>query len=306
MNDELNSGDDTKHSDADTKNSEAVTKDSRSFKIFMAVFIFAMIALVAFAWISDEHEKQVHKAAASSLSNPEIYQSAWDRSDTVNDAYWQLNDLVLAFIRAMNDDTIDIVDSDVQQLKSDVEAFEDANAQFGKLRAMGNADVKEAYTSYMDRAESYATFANKLADSALPLAQAVDSCSDEPESYEAYDDAFYTKYEDYVKSCKSDLDALKDAPDPTASHYASSMGDYVDTNGSIIGQMKAIGTDDAVKYDTPEYTQFWDLASKLHEQDSLFVANYDVYKSLSREADDADPGDDLSDLRDLLLEKSRG
>ena len=189
---------------------------------------------------------------------------------------------------------------DVERIKKYAKEFEDANAQFGELEAADDEEVHDAYVAYMDQAKKFAAVSTSFADFAVPLSEVNQSCSDTPSSND-YDDAFYAAYEDYVNTCKSDLNTLDGISNEAVSDYASSMGDYVDKVGDIIAQMKALGTFDSVVGTEDEYTQFSDLLDEFSGLGTPLSMNSDLSQNLTNQLQKADPSDELNELFNSVM-----
>ena len=196
----------------------------------------------------------------------------------------------------------DIDDEDVADLKEDIKSFEDENAKFGELKVVEDEDVKQSYDAYMAQAEKYVAFTSNLADSAVALSNATQSCTDTPTS-SSLDDEFYGQYEEYINACKGDLETLSDAPDPAISKFASAMGEYVGSVSDIIGKMKAIGSYDSLDYGTDQYTQYSDLLDEFYDLGYPSDASTELNDGFDDEKEEADVYDALNDLFDTVEDK---
>ena len=119
-------------------------------------------------------------------------------------------------------------------------------------------------------------------------------------------EAYYAQYDEYVKACRSGLEAANEVPIETMSTYVGAMSDYLNQLSNVIDEMKTIGTNDTVMPGTQQWTRFYDLQNEYYTRVRSVIPaemSSQLYQNLSSKMDGADPIDELNAL-DEQLQKS--
>lgn len=189
---------------------------------------------------------------------------------------------------------------DASKIKTKVKAFDDANAQFAQMKAyQKDEDVKQAFDKYQTKAKKFSTWANNLADTAVPMSEATQACDQAPSS-SLYDSDFYTSYDTYISDCTAALDKLTDSKVSGIPEYAKSLKDYLTSVSDILKQMQALGNPDTIEYGTNAYTQMSDLIDKFYEVQFPYDASTKLSDEFRDAEENADPSKELNDLTDKL------
>lgn len=225
-----------------------------------------------------------------------------DGSNTINTMqkkYYRIDTEISDIYTASYSSGKKVDDEDVAKIKKLIKEYQDANTQFGQLKIMRDQKVKDGYGKYSAKAKKYTQYASKIADSAIPMVKASLSCSKAPTVFD-YDSDFYSKYDTYISTCQSDLDALSNAPDKAISDYASSLGDYISKLSDLIGKMKAIGDPSKIEYGSDAYNQYRDLQDQFYDLPSIYDTVDTFQQDMKDEEDNANPSDELKDLSDIV------
>ena len=116
-------------------------------------------------------------------------------------------------------------------------------------------------------------------------------------------EAYYAQYDEYVKACRSGLEAANELPVEAMSTYVGAMNDYLNQLSKVVDEMKTIGTSDSVVFGTQEYTRFYELEDEYYDQVgqvSPYTISSQLYNNLNSKMDEADPSDELNALDDQL------
>ncbi|MBT1165166.1 hypothetical protein [Bifidobacterium felsineum] len=189
---------------------------------------------------------------------------------------------------------------DADKIKTKVKAFDDANAQFVQMKAyQKDEDIKQAFDKYQTKAKKFSTWANNLADTAVPMSEATRACDQAPSS-SLYDSDFYSTYDTFISDCTAALDKLTDSKVNGIPEYAKSLKDYLTSVSDILKQMQALGDPDTIEYGTGAYDQMSDLINKFYEVQFPYDASTKLSDEFRDAEDNADPSKELNDLTDKL------
>ncbi|WP_127920921.1 hypothetical protein [Bifidobacterium xylocopae] len=121
---------------------------------------------------------------------------------------------------------------DAGELKRSIDKFDRMNKDFASQKALKDKDVAARYQAYMVKSRSYGNFSRYLADSAPIYSRASQSCKKVPDFGDVSDTkAYMGKVNDYVSTCKTDLDQLAKAPDKV-------LADYAGQASTVLGKMQ--------------------------------------------------------------------
>ncbi|MBT1174731.1 hypothetical protein JS530_04300 [Bifidobacterium sp. LC6] len=214
-------------------------------------------------------------------------------------ASWELSNA----ISAASGTTTKFSQSDVDKVKNEVKAFDEANTKFTTLKAYQNdEDIKKQFDKYQTKAKKFSTLSNNLADLALPMNKAAKACDDTPTST-MYDSDFYSSYESYINDCSAALDELGKSKVDGIKEYSTSLKDYLTSVGDIIKQMKELGDPNNIEYGTDAYTKMRDLIDKYYDIEPPYDAQTKLYDTLDKLEESSDPSKELNNLTDLIQDK---
>lgn len=189
---------------------------------------------------------------------------------------------------------------DAAKVKTKVKEFDDANAQFSQSKVyQKDENVKKTFDKYQTKAKKFSTWANNLADTAVPMSEASKACDNAPTA-SLYDSDFYSSYDTYISDCTAALDKLADSKVSGIPEYAKSLKDYLTSVSDILQQMKALGDPNNIEYGTDAYTKMSDLIDKYYEVKFPYDASTDLSDKFRSEEESSDPSQELNDLTDLL------
>ncbi|KFI94173.1 hypothetical protein BISA_0211 [Bifidobacterium saguini DSM 23967] len=189
---------------------------------------------------------------------------------------------------------------DAAKIKTKVKAFDDANTQFTQMKAyQKDEDVKQAFDKYQAKAKKFSTWANNLADTAVPMSEATKACDEAPTA-SLYDSGFYSEYDTYISECTAALDKLTDSKVSGIPEYAKSLKDYLASASEILKQMQALGDPNTIEYGTDAYDQMYSLINKFYDLQFPYDASTKLSDEFRDAEDNANPSKELNDLTDKL------
>ncbi|PLS25828.1 hypothetical protein BLI708_00620 [Bifidobacterium imperatoris] len=189
---------------------------------------------------------------------------------------------------------------DAAKIKTKVKAFDDANTQFTQMKAyQKDEDVKQAFDKYQAKAKKFSTWANNLADTAVPMSEATKACDEAPTA-SLYDSGFYSEYDTYISECTAALDKLTDSKVSGIPEYAKSLKDYLASASDILKQMQTLGDPNTIEYGTDAYDQMYSLISKFYDLQFPYDASTKLSDEFRDAEDNANPSKELNDLTDKL------
>ncbi|MBT1173854.1 hypothetical protein JS528_11035 [Bifidobacterium sp. MA2] len=176
----------------------------------------------------------------------------------------------------------------VKTLKAQASKLGRSVDAFADLRAVKDDDVAAAYSTYATQARHFVRLSENLADSAKPLSAMVTACSTTP-SGTMYDDDFYTKYEQYISTCKTAAGALDNVKAQVVAEFSGTLTTTLDQMSDVIAQMKAIGSPSSYSTGSEQGQQLQDLSSQLVDLDTSYGAVNTFQDQLSQARENADP-----------------
>lgn len=256
----------------------------------IVVVIAVVVALVVLKPFSAVHHSDYASAAQQTSTMAKQYANT---SAAIDDA--------LRFLYAQ-DASYD--ETKAATLKTQAAKFGKSIDAFADMRAVKDTEVSAAYDSYATQAKHFVKLSENLADSAEPLSDMVKACGATP-SGTMYDADFYTKYEQYIATCRTAATALDDAKAQIVSEFSATLVQDLDKMTAIIDQMKAIGSPSQYSASSEKGKQLQDLSTQLVDLDTSYGAVNAFQEQLQQARENADPTQLLTKLDDVIQLKYR-